>query len=149
MPRPGLRKDRLGPRNEAETCTHYTRPSHVFVLASVRALQRCVVAILLLSFCPFLSQQAGLSGGPGGEPCTFKVQLERCVLQEMNGQRQFAQWRRPSSAVKHLYIHGRKIWQILKKFYSKTDPFLGEIVFEKHTPQAGKSVSRPSGTFTK
>jgi hypothetical protein len=41
----------------------------------------------------FLSPGAGLSGGPGSEPCSFKAQWGRHVAQQVNGQRQFARTR--------------------------------------------------------
>ena len=50
----------------------------------------------------FLSPGAGLSGGPGGEPCSSKAQRGRQVAQQVNGQRQLERLRPLSSTVKHL-----------------------------------------------
>ena len=50
----------------------------------------------------FLSPGAGLSGGPGGEPCSSKAQRGRLVEQQVNGQRQLERQRPPTSVLPHL-----------------------------------------------
>ena len=56
---------------------------------------------LLSSRFFFLSPGGGLSGGPGGEPWSFKAQWGRHVAQQVNGQRQFARTR-PVGRSQHL-----------------------------------------------